>query len=76
MPAYDPHENDRLSDSAPSPQIGIRREGDGCFHAVEEVVPEGYIVDGILVRHDEVVDIIECLDEAGGTCSVERRRPE
>lgn len=40
----------------PSPCLAIRRLTDRCFHRVEEVVPEGYIVEGILIPHDEVVE--------------------
>jgi DNA polymerase III subunit epsilon len=39
-----------------SAQLGIRRAGDACFHPVEEEVPEGYIVDGILIRREDVVE--------------------
>src|SRR3954468_16789137 len=42
--------------TAGSVQLGIRREGDACFHPVEEEVPEGYIVDGILIRREDVVE--------------------
>ncbi|MCC7193753.1 MAG: hypothetical protein IT444_13335 [Phycisphaeraceae bacterium] len=45
-------ENDDLN-----PRIAIRRATDRCFHRVEEIVPNGYIVDGILIPHDEVVQV-------------------
>jgi DNA polymerase III subunit epsilon len=41
--------------------LGIRREGDACFHPVEEEVPEGYIVDGILIRREDVVETTSAL---------------
>ena len=41
------------------PRLGIRRWGDGCFHPVEEEVPEGYIVDGILICRDEVLQVVD-----------------
>jgi hypothetical protein len=53
-----------------APEIGIRRWGDGCFHAVEEEVPGGFIVNGILIPRDEVVQIIEL---ATGRVIVDRR---
>jgi hypothetical protein len=46
------------------PGVAIRRLHDRCFHRVEEVVPEGYIVQGVLVAHDEVAQA--CLIEPGG----------
>jgi hypothetical protein len=45
------------------PGVAIRRLHDRCFHRVEEVVPEGYIVQGVLVAHDEVAQA--CLIEPG-----------
>ena len=39
------------------PGIAIRRHTDGCFHAVEEVVKEGYIVDNILIPHRDVAEV-------------------
>lgn len=47
------------SERPDSPRIGIRRWGDGCFHPVEEEVPEGFIVNGMLIRRDEVVSIVD-----------------
>lgn len=46
-----------------SPRIAIRRESDRCFHAVEEVLPEGYIIGGVLILRCEVVDRIELLPD-------------
>lgn len=39
------------------PGVAIRRHHDRCFHVVEEVVPEGYIVQGVLIAHDEVAQV-------------------
>lgn len=39
-------------------RLGIRRACDRCFHPVEEEVPEGFIVDGILIRHEDVTEIV------------------
>lgn len=41
------------------PPIGIRRWGDACFHPVEEEVPEGYIIGGVLIPRDEVMETRE-----------------
>lgn len=41
----------------PDETMGIRRAQDRCFHNVEEEVEEGYIVDGILIPRDEVVEV-------------------
>jgi len=39
------------------PGLAIRRYGDMCFHEVEEVVAEGYIVDNILIPRHEVLEV-------------------
>jgi hypothetical protein len=41
------------------PPVGmaVRRYGDRCFHAVEEIVKEGYIVEGILFAHEDVAEV-------------------
>jgi hypothetical protein len=36
------------------PPLAVRRTGDRCFFAVEEVTGEGVIVEGFLIRFDEV----------------------
>lgn len=41
----------------PGESLGIRRHQDRCFHAVEEEVEEGYIVQGVLIHRDEVKEI-------------------
>jgi hypothetical protein len=53
------------------PDIGIRREGDACFHLVEEEVPEGYIVQGVLIPRDEVVEIVDV--SSGKVCRMTLR---
>ena len=58
-------------------QVAIRRWGDGCFHRVEEVVEEGYIIGGVLISKDDVVDVIEV--GVGEVCPrrvMEMRLPE
>ncbi|MCX5660806.1 MAG: hypothetical protein NTW19_13955 [Planctomycetota bacterium] len=52
------------------PNLAIRRHTDRCFHRVEEVVPEGYIVEGILIPREEVAEVRPA-DEA---CPREERR--
>ena len=44
-------------------QIGIRRWGDRCYHAVEEELEDGYVVDGIFIHRDDVVDTVEYDDD-------------
>ena len=41
------------------PKLAIRRHHDRCFHPVEEEVPEGYIVQGVLIDRDEVAQVVE-----------------
>ena len=48
-----------------SHRIGIRRWGDRCFHEVEEVLDDGYIVGGFFIRKDEVVAVRTWDDDAG-----------
>lgn len=42
-----------------APRRAIRRWGDACYHQVDEEVEEGFILRGILIPHDEVVDVID-----------------
>ena len=58
--------------------IGIRRWGEWCFHEVEEVLEDGYIVDGIFIRRDEVVDVRTWDDGEGGgsECAAEQHGKE
>jgi len=56
------------------PRLGVKRWGDTCFHAVEEVVPEGYIVDGILIAREDVREVIH-LDDEGNVCDSPRSDP-
>ena len=45
--------------------MAIRRWGDACFHRVDEVVEEGFILGSVLVPRDEVLEVIEVgADEA------------
>lgn len=46
----------------PGETLGIRRHTDRCFHAVEEEVEEGYIIDGILIHRDDVAEVRRCQD--------------
>ncbi len=46
-----------------SPRIAVRRWGDDWYHPVQREVPEGYIVDGFLFPHE---DVLEILDYASG----------
>lgn len=41
----------------PDEALGIRRHTDRCFHAVDEEVEEGYIVQGVLIPRDEVAEV-------------------
>jgi hypothetical protein len=48
------------------PPVAIRRWSDPCFHVVDEVVEEGYILGSVLVPHEDVVETrVLDLDEAG-----------
>ncbi len=51
-------------DTDDDPRLAIRRHTDRCFHRVEEVVDEGYIVDGVLIDRDDVAEA-RPLDEDG-----------
>ncbi len=48
--------------------LGVRRWGDACFHPVEEEVPEGFIVDGMLIPHHEICEVIEIGKDGHRTC--------
>lgn len=41
------------------PPLALRRHADRCFHAIEEITPEGFILHDFLVRIDEVADLID-----------------
>lgn len=45
-------------DDQPDQPMAIRRHHDRCFHLAEEVTPQGYIVDGILIDHDDVAEAL------------------
>ena len=49
--------------------IGIRRWGDACFHEVEEVLEDGYIVQGIFIHKDDVVELREWRDGEDPGCN-------
>jgi hypothetical protein len=49
---------------ADDPRLAIRRHTDRCFHRVEELADEGYIVQGFLIPADEVAEVV-ALDAAG-----------
>lgn len=46
-----------MSESLPPSNTAIRRWGDACFHLVDEVVEDGYILHGHLIPHDEVLEV-------------------
>ena len=52
-------------------EIGIRRWGDRCFHFVEEELEDGYIVEGIFIDKDDVVDTRRWDDDGPG-CGSDR----
>lgn len=37
--------------------MAIRRWGDACFHLVDEVVEEGYILGSVLIPHHDVLEV-------------------
>lgn len=39
--------------------VAIRRWGDACFHYVDEVVEEGFILGSVLIPNDEVLEVRE-----------------
>lgn len=55
------------------PGIAIRRHQDRCFHAVEEIVPGGYIVQGIFIDQDDVAAVRKDGDDASGDACVRVR---
>jgi hypothetical protein len=55
--ARNPGDNRKADEADQTPNVAIRRHHDRCFHAVEEVVLEGFIVQGILIPHDEVAQV-------------------
>lgn len=58
---------DANADADVSPGLAIRRHHDRCFHSVEEVVPGGYIVEGIFIDEDDVADVRK-EDDSQNTC--------
>lgn len=58
-PAYHKSEDD---DS--TRRLAVRRRTDRCFFEVEEVVPGGYVVEGVMIDADDVVEMIR-LDADG-----------
>lgn len=47
------------SDSQLPANVAIRRWGDACFHLVDEVVEEGYIIGGHLISREDVLEVRE-----------------
>ncbi|QQE10607.1 hypothetical protein JD969_14000 [Planctomycetota bacterium] len=47
------------------PRLAIRRHTDRCFHEVEEVVEGGYIVEGFMIREDEVAEVRQTGEDGG-----------
>lgn len=43
----------------PTRTRAIRRWGDPCFHRVDEEVEEGFILGGVLIPRDEVLEVID-----------------
>lgn len=52
----------------PNEQLGIRRHWDRCFHAVEEEVEEGYIVQGTLIPREDVAEVRRTPKSAPPAC--------
>ncbi|MEQ9455456.1 MAG: hypothetical protein RLN76_12795 [Phycisphaeraceae bacterium] len=46
------------------PPLAVRRATDRCFFAVEEITAEGVIVEGFLIRFDEIEEFR--MTEGGG----------
>jgi len=44
-------------DGDPPAGMAVRRHTDRCFHAVEEVVKEGFIVQGILFAKEDIAEV-------------------
>lgn len=57
--ANNPQDQDDADDE---PHVAVRRHHDRCFHVAQEVVPEGYIVQGVLIPLEEVAQVVR-LDE-------------
>ena len=55
-----------IAEDHPGEVLGIRRHTDRCFHAVEEEVEEGYIVQGVLIARDEVAEVRRVTRSASG----------
>jgi hypothetical protein len=66
------------------PRLAIRRHTDRCFHAVEEVVPEGpmdsasagirgYIIDGVMIDADDVAEVRTIPDGGPGLACMDAR---
>ena len=52
-------ETDCQNDQHAGPRIGVRRWGDACFHEVQEETPDGYLVEGFLIPHHDVCEVID-----------------
>lgn len=75
MPPDSPPDADNTP-PASAPQVAIRRWGDACFHRVDEVVEEGFILGSVLVSRDDVLEVIEVgADEACPRRIAELRLP-
>jgi hypothetical protein len=59
----------------PRPNVAIRRWGDACFHAVDEVVPEGYIIDGVLIAKEDVLEVRPITGDEGLKPRVRHLKP-
>lgn len=48
------------------PPVAIRRWGDACFHLVDEVTEDGYILGSVLIPKEDVLEVRELArDEQG-----------
>lgn len=57
----------------PGEELGIRRHWDRCFHAAEEEVEEGYIVQGTLIPHEDIAEVRRSPRGTGGACAAPYR---
>jgi hypothetical protein len=53
----DPQSQGLDEELAMLPMFAIRRHHDRCFHAVEEIVPGGYVVEGLLIDEQDVAQV-------------------